>query len=80
MPKKKLFNGSNYVGFPVSDATYRALWMNSIYRNVSIAEIVRSIVDKWAISTFSAIPEDNLSIVESKVNKIMAQRKGGKHG
>jgi hypothetical protein len=78
VPKKKLFNGSNYVGAPVCDETYRALWMVAVHKGVSIADIVRSVLNAWSKSPHAAIPQDKISVVETKVNEILAQRNSKK--
>jgi len=70
MPKKKLFNGSNYVGFAADDKTYHALWQNAVYRNVSIADICRAVMGAWAQSKHAEIPEDKVFAI----NEIVAQR------
>ncbi len=76
MPKKKLFNGSNYVGAPVSDEVYNALWNNAVLRNVSVADVIRSVLTAFANSPHAAIPQDKISVVENRVKEIKAQRKG----
>lgn len=75
MPKKKLFNGSNYVGAPVSDDVYNALWNNAVLHNKSVADVIRSVLTAFAKSPRAAIPQDKLSIVENKVKELKAQRK-----
>lgn len=75
MPKKKLFNGSNYVGAPVSDEIYNVLWNNAVLHNKSVADVIRSVLAAFAKSPHSAIPQDKLSVVENKVKEIKAQRK-----
>jgi len=71
MPKKKLFNGSNYVGAPVSDEIFVSLWKNSIKNKVSIADIIRAVLGAWAKSPHAQLTEDENIAIE----KIMAQRK-----
>jgi len=74
MPKKKLFNGSNYVGFAADDKTYHALWQNAVYRNVSIADIIRAVMGAWAKSKHAEIPKDKQFTIDMEVAKKM--RKG----
>lgn len=75
MPKRKLFHGSNYVGAPLSDKTYRALRLNALYHNVSISDLLRVVMDAWAESPHAAIPPENLIVVELALEELMAQRK-----
>lgn len=57
MPKKKLFNGSNYIGAPVSDETYDALRKNASAKGVSIADIIRAVLNAWAKSKYAQVSE-----------------------
>jgi len=68
MPKKKLFNGRNYVGAYVDDETYRVLRIHSKTRNKSIADIIRA-----ALSAMTKAL--NYPITQDKDNAIDGGRK-----
>ena len=74
MPKKKLFNGSNYVGFAADDKTYHALWQNAVYRNVSIADIIRAVMGTWAKSKHAEIPKDKQFTIDMAVATRMKKK------
>jgi len=78
MPKKKLFNGSKYLRILVSDRVHSALWTKSIYLNKPIADIVRALLDAWTDSPHSAIPEDKIEMIASRIDKIIKQRNSKK--
>jgi hypothetical protein len=80
MPRRKLFHGSNYVGVAVSDSIYRALWLNALRYNVTIADVLRSVLAPWEKSPHAAIPQDELVALELALEELRAQRKGNGPG